>query len=336
MNKSFVLKYRPQSFSEIVEQENAIQLVKGYLESNCVMPVLITGPYGCGKTTISRILAAALLDCSAEIVSDHIDTIAIDGANTSVNELREKLKLAQYKPIQAKKKVFFIDEVHALSPAGFNSFLNELEFIPYNVHFILATNEIDKVPENIISRCFIIEVNAISDEAMLQRLTKIAKKNSYEVSEEILSVIIFAANGSLRDGLKYLEQCYITNIRTCDAAATLLNVLSPDLLNYLTQSFQLLDWNNLKKAINLIKISPPNALKCLIYKFQKDCSPEEWTPVVYSLVESFEIIRNGMHGKILLEIILYKAMYIRSLTLGEENIQKIREQAIKKIIDQLN
>lgn len=326
------LKYRPQSLADVVEQETAIKLVTGYLETNCVMPILIVGPYGCGKTTISRILAAALLNCNTHELDHHIDTVVIDGANTSVLELREKLKLAQYKPIQAKKKIFFIDEFHGLSAAGFNAFLNDLEFIPYNVHFILATSEPDKLPANIISRCFVIEIQNISDEAIMKRLLFICKKSSYTISQKILEIIVLAAYGSLRDAIKYLEQCKITKIQDEKTAAIMLNVLPEDMLNKLIKSFQILDWDNMREAIDEIKISPANALKCLITKMQTNHNPAEYAPIISSLVESFEIIRNGLPGKTLLSIILYKAMYIHSLSLGEEAVNKLRTNAIEKII----
>lgn len=194
-------KYRPQDFKDVVGQDHVTEVLEGSLKRGTISHAyLFYGSRGTGKTTIARILAKRLR------VSDN-DTIEIDAASTnSVEDIRELTENVHTLPFDSEYKVYILDEVHMLSKSAFNAFLKTLEEPPRHVIFILATTEIEKVPDTILSRCQVFTFKEPTQKMLAQHLSELAKKEGYTISTESADLIAFMANGSFRDSQSILQK----------------------------------------------------------------------------------------------------------------------------------
>jgi len=222
---SLYLKYRPADFKSIVGQEQVKDILKAESEQNKLSSSYIFfWPRWTWKTSTARILAKAI-NCTWEwekpcnnceacnLINSWktLDFVEIDAAsNTQVDKIREEIiDKAIYPPTTLKKKVYIIDEVHMLSKSAFNALLKIMEEPPEYLIFILATTEIHKVPETIISRCEVFNFKRISQENVINQLKYIADKEWISYDEEWLKLIAKISDGGLRDAIKYLEQVSI-------------------------------------------------------------------------------------------------------------------------------
>jgi len=219
-------KYRPQSFADLIGQEAMVRTLSNAFAANRIHQAYIfTGVRGVGKTTTARILARALnyetdkvdapsiempelgTHCQAIMESRHVDVIEMDAAsNTSIDNIREIIEAARYKPVSARTKVYIIDEVHMLSKAAFNGLLKTLEEPPPHVKFLFATTEIRKVPVTVLSRCQRFDLRRIEIPAMTAYLDAIVGKENVKVDAEAMALIARASEGSMRDALSLLDQ----------------------------------------------------------------------------------------------------------------------------------
>jgi DNA polymerase-3 subunit gamma/tau len=220
---SLYRRYRPQKFSEVAGQSAVVNVLSKSVERSLVgHAYLFSGPRGCGKTTVARLLAKALnclspvdghepccecKNCLAIAAGDSLDVIEIDGAsNNSVDEVRELKSHVALAPFASRYKVYIIDEVHMLSIAAFNALLKTLEEPPAYVVFILATTEAHKVPVTIRSRCQHIPFHRIGTREIYDRLTWVCSAEKIAYETEALWEIARQADGALRDALSMLEQ----------------------------------------------------------------------------------------------------------------------------------
>nr|WP_320017515.1 DNA polymerase III subunit gamma/tau [uncultured Desulfobacter sp.] len=216
------LKYRPQTFSEVVGQDHVTTTLTNAISGNRVPhALLLAGPRGTGKTTIARIMAKAMTcqtgptpspcnECRIckDIINGHCaDVFEIDGAsNNSVDQIRELRDNVAYMPSSARYKIYIIDEVHMLSVAAFNALLKTLEEPPDHVLFIFATTEVHKIPATILSRCQRHDLSRIALDKISDHLENLCRKEGYTVEREGLELIALEADGSIRDGLSLLDR----------------------------------------------------------------------------------------------------------------------------------
>ncbi|MDR2933806.1 MAG: DNA polymerase III subunit gamma/tau [Rickettsiales bacterium] len=223
-------KYRSETFDDLIGQNELVTTLKNSITTGRIAHAyILTGIRGTGKTSTARILARALNclgtdgkntaptttpcgvceNCIAIKEDRHIDVIEMDAAsNTGVDDMRELIDGAQYKPTNARYKVYIIDEVHMLSKNAFNALLKTLEEPPEYVKFIFATTDIRKVPMTILSRCQRFELSRIDGQTLKNHFKKISEIEGIKVSDDALNIITRAAGGSVRDGLSILDQAF--------------------------------------------------------------------------------------------------------------------------------
>lgn len=215
-------RFRPKSFDELVGQEPILQSLETALSSGRVPHAfLFSGSRGVGKTTLARILARCLncekgvsstpcgecASCCATLQGTNPDIYEVDAASHNgvddIRELRERVGVAS---MASRYKVYILDEVHMLSKAAFNAFLKTLEEPPPGVVFILATTELHKIPDTIRSRCQVLLFQRVGEEAIQERLRRIAEDEGLKIPDEVFQAIAQGAAGGMRDSETTLER----------------------------------------------------------------------------------------------------------------------------------
>ena len=219
-------KYRPARFEDLIGQEAMVTTLRNaFATDRIAQGYMLTGVRGVGKTTTARILSRALnyeaegfdkptfdmpafgRHCAEIMEGRHPDVLEMDAAsNTGVDNMREIIESARYRPLVARYKVYLIDEVHMLSKGAFNALLKTLEEPPEHVKFIFATTEVRKVPVTVLSRCQRFDLRRVDVPLLSEHLRKIVANEGAEADAEGLALIARAAEGSVRDGLSLLDQ----------------------------------------------------------------------------------------------------------------------------------
>ena len=225
-SKVLALKYRPQTFEDLIGQEVVAETIKNSIKANKTPNAyLFTGIRGVGKTTIARIVAKALNclngvenrckkkcnNCDAITNSSHIDVLEMDAASkTGVDDVRELIEFSRYGPTTSKYKIFIIDEVHMLSKQAFNALLKTLEEPPEYLKFIFATTEIKKIPITVVSRCQRFDLSRIKSSELFEFIKKIKEKENGKASDDALKLIVKMSEGSVRDALSLLDRALLS------------------------------------------------------------------------------------------------------------------------------
>ena len=230
MNKNtkvLALKYRPQTFADLIGQDVVAETISNSIKANKVPNAyLFTGIRGIGKTTTARIVAKSLNcsngiddlckddfceNCTAISNSNHIDVLEMDAASkTGVDDVRDLIEFSRYGPTTAKYKIFIIDEVHMLSKQAFNALLKTLEEPPEYLKFIFATTEIKKIPITVVSRCQRFDLSRIKSLELFDFIKKIKDKENGNASDDALKLIVKISEGSVRDALSLLDRALLT------------------------------------------------------------------------------------------------------------------------------
>ena len=285
MYVSLYRKYRPGRFDDVVGQDGIVRVLKNSLRSGRVAHAfLFSGPRGCGKTSVARILAKALncpnsadgepcdncYVCNSISTGECLDVIEIDGAsNRGIEEIRNLKAQIGLASFSLPYKVYIIDEVHMLTDAALNALLKTLEEPPMQVVFVLATTEPDKVPLTIRSRCLCFYFNRLLTSDIVRRLRQVAQEEGFAFEEEALWELARQSDGSLRDALTLAEQ----------ALSLQEGNLSMESIAMLLGSTR----GKIEEAIKLIPHNPPQAFVKIKEILSKGLSVERFLEMAFAV-----------------------------------------------------
>ena len=285
-------KYRPTTFSEVVGQEHVLKALENSIKHNKLhQAYMFSGTRGVGKTTIARVFAKCLNcqkgdmpqvdpcnECTAclEIKAGrHIEFLEVDAASrTGVDDMRELLESVQYKPANARYKIYLIDEVHMLSKSSFNALLKTLEEPPPHVMFLMATTEVEKVPKTVLSRCLQLNLKIIPENQIQDHTKSLLDLESIKYDKESLGLIANSAQGSIRDGLTLLDQAIAhgNGVLESDQVKALLGTIDQSYIIELVNHVAALDGDGAYIALNKItelNVEYEQVLKIIISVFHK-------------------------------------------------------------------
>ncbi len=366
MYQALYRKYRPKTLDDICGQDVIVKIIKNSIINNQINHAyLFAGPRGTGKTSIAKIFAKIIncehpVDCKpcGKCISctqeNNSDIIEIDAAsNNGVDEIRELRNKVNLLPAYGKYKVYIIDEVHMLTQGAFNALLKTLEEPPAHVIFILATTDPHKVIETILSRCQRLDFKKICDDAIVENLDKIAKKENIDIDKEALYEIAKLADGGMRDSVGMLDQARaytegkitVNDIHDINGTLTekdLSELLENILDNKLDEILEKIDNYN-DKGKNFVKLieefinfvrntilykEAPNYFKERIQNVEnyKNISKKITVKELFSIIEilnkySFEM-KNNNNSKLLFELSFIKIISEKNKK-NVENIQEI-------------
>jgi DNA polymerase III subunit gamma/tau len=253
-------KYRPQKFSEVIGQEHVTRTLQNAIEQGrTAHGYIFSGHRGIGKTTVARILAAALNCRSGLPKEDHpmpepcgvcescteiragnsVDVIEIDAAtNRGIDEIRELREAARYRPARDRFKIYILDEAHQITDAAFNALLKTLEEPPDHIVFMLATTQPEDIPQTIRSRCQHFSFRAVKFEDIVGQLRDLVTREKIEADDDALALLAEAGDGSMRDALSILDQAIASSTErlTADSVRNLVGAAPAHILENVMQA----------------------------------------------------------------------------------------------------
>lgn len=324
MAKALYRQYRPKTFDEVLGQDRVVNVLKNQVKNNNFSHAYIfAGERGCGKTTCAKIFAKAInclhpvdgspcLECeNCRAIDDEstIDIIEMDAAsNRRIDDIRNLKDNVIYPPNKLKYKVYIIDEAHMITREAFNALLKIMEEPPSHLVFILATTEIDKIPNTILSRAQNFEFNKIEKSKIKEQISIILKDKDIEMENEAIDLIIRKAKGAMRDALSILDQ----------------------VLSYDTKSYKLADVENLLGVVDFYDI---DKLTKSIFSFNQ----KQALSYIFSLRENNKSNKDIIDSIInyFRDIMVYKMSENPDLFDNEERFDFIKKRAGEIEIDRL-
>ena len=249
-------KYRPQKFSEVIGQEHVTRTLQNAIEQGrTAHGYIFSGHRGIGKTTVARILAAALNcrskdhpvpepcgiceSCTEIRAGNAVDVIEIDAAtNRGIDEIRELREAARYRPARDRFKIYILDEAHQITDAAFNALLKTLEEPPDHIVFMLATTQPEDIPQTIRSRCQHFSFRAVKFDDIVGQLRDLLTREKIEADDDALALLAEAGDGSMRDALSILDQAIAstTDRLTADSVRNLVGAAPAHILEQVMQA----------------------------------------------------------------------------------------------------
>jgi len=249
-------KYRPQKFSEVIGQEHVTRTLQNAIEQGRnAHGYIFSGHRGIGKTTVARILAAALNcrsqghpvpepcgvceSCTEIRAGSSLDVIEIDAAtNRGIDEIRELREAARYRPARDRFKIYILDEAHQITDAAFNALLKTLEEPPDHIVFMLATTQPEDIPQTIRSRCQHFSFRAVKFDHIVGQLRHLVSLEKIEADDDALALLAEAGDGSMRDALSILDQAIAssTGKLTADSVRNLVGAAPAHILEQVMQA----------------------------------------------------------------------------------------------------
>lgn len=249
-------KYRPQKFSEVIGQEHVTRTLQNAIEQGrTAHGYIFSGHRGIGKTTVARILAAALNcrskdhpvpepcgiceSCTEIRVGSSVDVIEIDAAtNRGIDEIRELREAARYRPARDRFKIYILDEAHQITDAAFNALLKTLEEPPDHIVFMLATTQPEDIPQTIRSRCQHFSFRAVKFDDIVGQLRDLVTREKIEADDDALALLAEAGDGSMRDALSILDQAIASSTErlTADSVRNLVGAAPAHILEQVMQA----------------------------------------------------------------------------------------------------
>ena len=383
--KVLARKYRPQKFADLIGQESLVAILSNAIVNNRIAHAyVLTGVRGVGKTTTARLIAMSLncqkresksfepcgsCESCVSIRQDrNLDVIEIDAASkTGVDDIREIIDHVKYKPVNSTFKIFIIDEVHMLSKNAFNALLKTLEEPPEHVKFIFATTEVKKIPITILSRCQRFDLHRIENKLLTSHLFKVSELEKINIEQDAMTLIVRAADGSVRDGLSLLDQA-IANQNESISANQIIDMLGLadrgkifDLLDYIFQGNAikaLQIYNELHQAgadiimifdemlnavhfITEIKIAPNLKDDIYIPELERERGSEiaaKLTMTTLGLVwqvlfKGYQELQEGFHLHQHGEMIILRLIYLHDGPTPEDLLKEYKEQDKSKSED---
>ncbi len=249
-------KYRPQKFSEVIGQEHVTRTLQNAIEQGrTAHGYIFSGHRGIGKTTVARILAAALNcrskdhpvpepcgiceSCTEIRAGNSVDVIEIDAAtNRGIDEIRELREAARYRPARDRFKIYILDEAHQITDAAFNALLKTLEEPPDHIVFMLATTQPEDIPQTIRSRCQHFSFRAVKFDDIVAQLRDLVTREKIEADNDALALLAEAGDGSMRDALSILDQAIASSTEklTADSVRNLVGAAPAHILELVMQA----------------------------------------------------------------------------------------------------
>ncbi len=386
--KVLARKYRPKKFKDLVGQDSLVQILSNAITNNRLAHAyVLTGVRGVGKTTTARLIAMSINcqkrnedscepcglcdSCKSTEIDSNLDVIEMDAAsNTGVDDVREIIDNVKYKPIIGEYKIFIIDEVHMLSKSAFNALLKTLEEPPSHVKFIFATTEANKIPITVLSRCQRFDLVRIENKVLTKHLMDIVSEESIDIDNDAISLIVRAADGSVRDGLSLLDQAMtnqnikidskvISNMLGLAEKEKIFNLLEKILEGNSLESLNLYEklydlgadvlmifdeLINVVHFLTQIKISPNIKDDIYIPEFERNKGLELSSKLSLNnlniiwqiLFKGYQELQTGIHLFQHGEMIILRIIYLFDGSSPDELLKKIQTEENKDILKDTN